>query len=135
MHETGQDDIGRLRAHMLASAAFASVVFALFAAETILMATGIRVYGGGLPVYLWWGVHIALFASACGYIVFAYSRISRALRKASLPAADKAVICSICSGMIKIGLPIVRCACGKSYHSSCAERLGECPKCGGGIKP
>ncbi len=40
------------------------------------------------------------------------------------------VRCHICLGTIKSGLPIVKCECGKTYHETCAIRVGECPNCG-----
>jgi hypothetical protein len=42
----------------------------------------------------------------------------------------KSVRCHICLGAIKSGLPLVRCECGKTYHETCASRVGECPNCG-----
>jgi len=42
----------------------------------------------------------------------------------------KSVRCHICLGTIKSGLPLVRCECGKTYHETCASRVGECPNCG-----
>ncbi|MEM2976027.1 MAG: hypothetical protein QXW06_00010 [Thermoplasmata archaeon] len=46
----------------------------------------------------------------------------------------KAVRCHICLGTIKSGLPLVRCECGKTYHETCASRVGECPNCGRDLK-
>jgi predicted nucleic acid-binding Zn-ribbon protein len=37
--------------------------------------------------------------------------------------------CGICLGAIKTGLLAVKCTCGKFYHDTCAERVGECPSC------
>ena len=44
--------------------------------------------------------------------------------------ADKMSNCSICRGMIKPGLAMVKCTCGKHYHERCADRVGECVSCG-----
>ncbi|MEM3341688.1 MAG: PKD domain-containing protein, partial [Thermoplasmata archaeon] len=43
---------------------------------------------------------------------------------------DHVVLCNICRGAIKKGLPATRCICGKYFHDSCAARVGECPICG-----
>lgn len=51
-------------------------------------------------------------------------------RKVTLTAAGKSVTCAICFGIVKTGLPLVTCACGKKYHRTCVERVGECPGCG-----
>ena len=42
----------------------------------------------------------------------------------------KSVRCHICLGTIKSGLPLIKCECGKTYHETCASRVGECPNCG-----
>ena len=42
----------------------------------------------------------------------------------------KAVTCNICFGIIKPGLPVVTCGCGKHYHLVCIKRVNECPNCG-----
>ena len=42
--------------------------------------------------------------------------------------------CKICLGIIKQGIPIFECKCGRTYHLTCAERVGECPGCGRAIK-
>ncbi len=44
-------------------------------------------------------------------------------------AAASSFTCKICFGVVKSGLPIVKCKCGKRYHFTCAERVGECPSC------
>ncbi len=46
----------------------------------------------------------------------------------------KSVRCHICLGTIKSGLPLVRCECSKTYHETCASRVGECPNCGRDLK-
>lgn len=38
--------------------------------------------------------------------------------------------CGICMGKAKAGLEIIRCSCGKEYHSMCGRRFGKCPGCG-----
>lgn len=43
---------------------------------------------------------------------------------------DESIKCSICLGYIKTGLPLISCICTKSYHVSCAVRMGYCPICG-----
>ena len=50
--------------------------------------------------------------------------------KASVGIASSSVRCGICFGAVKTGTPFVHCGCGKEYHRSCAERVGECPGCG-----
>ncbi len=37
--------------------------------------------------------------------------------------------CSICMGNVKPGNPATICSCGKTFHESCMERIGECPAC------
>jgi hypothetical protein len=37
--------------------------------------------------------------------------------------------CGISQGKVKQGLEIVRCSCGKDYHSKCGMRVGKCPGC------
>ena len=44
--------------------------------------------------------------------------------------ASESVKCGICFGIVKTGLPLVTCSCGRKYHISCFERVGECPSCG-----
>jgi len=44
--------------------------------------------------------------------------------------ASGSVKCGICFGIVKTGLPLVTCSCGRKYHISCFERVGECPSCG-----
>ena len=44
--------------------------------------------------------------------------------------SDSSQTCKICFGLIKSGLTIVACGCGKHYHDTCAQRVGECPMCG-----
>ncbi len=43
---------------------------------------------------------------------------------------DESTKCNICLGYIKTGLPLITCVCTKSYHPSCAVRMGYCPICG-----
>ncbi len=45
------------------------------------------------------------------------------------------VKCDICLGVIKKDLPSVLCGCGKQFHNSCANRVGECPVCGSQMSP
>ena len=42
---------------------------------------------------------------------------------------DMAKRCDICLGLVKPGLTIIKCPCGKHYHLTCAYRVGECPNC------
>ncbi len=37
--------------------------------------------------------------------------------------------CNVCMGTVKKGLDIVKCSCGKEYHSMCATRFGKCTNC------
>jgi len=46
-----------------------------------------------------------------------------------IQAADESYSCKICFGVIKTGLPVVTCTCGKHYHEECIKRVGECPAC------
>jgi len=48
----------------------------------------------------------------------------------SISVSEISVPCKICFGVIKAGLALVKCKCGKHYHHSCARRVGECPACG-----
>ena len=41
-----------------------------------------------------------------------------------------AVKCGVCFGVVKPGLLILQCTCGKRYHASCAKRVGTCTSCG-----
>jgi len=43
--------------------------------------------------------------------------------------SEGAVKCRICFGVIKSGLPVYVCDCGKKYHPECSKRVGECPSC------
>ncbi|MEM3341103.1 MAG: hypothetical protein QW728_00255, partial [Thermoplasmata archaeon] len=42
----------------------------------------------------------------------------------------EAVMCFLCRGTVKPGLPIRACVCGKKYHEACASRIDGCPLCG-----
>ncbi len=46
-----------------------------------------------------------------------------------LTSSDSSVTCRICLGVIKGGLPLLRCGCGRQYHDTCALRVGTCPSC------
>ncbi len=46
-----------------------------------------------------------------------------------IAVAETSFTCRICFGVVKGGLPIIKCRCGKMYHQTCAERVGECPGC------
>ncbi|MEM2899355.1 MAG: hypothetical protein QXT63_01045, partial [Thermoplasmata archaeon] len=46
------------------------------------------------------------------------------------PTSMKATLCNICRGVIKPGLPIIKCICGRQFHEACASRVGDCPSCG-----
>lgn len=38
--------------------------------------------------------------------------------------------CSICLGLIKKGLPVIKCVvCSRTFHESCAKRVVKCPFC------
>jgi len=41
----------------------------------------------------------------------------------------ESVSCQICFGNVKPGDTVYRCSCGKTFHTSCADRVGECPLC------
>ena len=43
--------------------------------------------------------------------------------------ATQAFSCNICMGVVKKGLDIIICNCGRKYHNSCGVRVGECPNC------
>jgi len=51
-------------------------------------------------------------------------------KKVRVAPSDKSVSCSICFGIVKTGLLLATCSCGKKYHLACFERVGECPNCG-----
>ena len=51
-----------------------------------------------------------------------------------LTACGSSVTCRICLGVIKGGLPLIRCSCGRQYHDTCALRVGICPSCDLDIK-
>lgn len=51
-------------------------------------------------------------------------------KKPRLAPAERSVSCNICFGIVKTGLPLVTCPCGKKYHHACFERVEECPNCG-----
>jgi|GEM_PF-4321204 len=48
--------------------------------------------------------------------------------------ADAVYQCAFCRGKIKVGLPMVLCECGATYHEPCANRAGKCLKCGKPLK-
>ena len=39
------------------------------------------------------------------------------------------MVCQICMGRFKGGLPHVKCGCGKVFHITCLKRTGFCPYC------
>ncbi len=45
------------------------------------------------------------------------------------PVRGEGVVCQICMGKLKSGLPHVRCTCGKVFHITCLKRTGFCPYC------
>lgn len=45
------------------------------------------------------------------------------------PVRGEGVICQICMGKLKHGLPQVKCECGKVFHITCLKRTGFCPYC------
>jgi len=45
------------------------------------------------------------------------------------PVRGEGVICQICMGKLKHGLPQVKCDCGKVFHITCLKRTGFCPYC------
>ncbi len=53
---------------------------------------------------------------------------------ATITGTMEAVLCKICMGVIKPGLPVLNCKCGVQYHEACAVRLGNCPECGADCK-
>jgi len=38
--------------------------------------------------------------------------------------------CKICLGVIKPSSKLYECGCGRNYHATCIEQVGECPSCG-----
>ncbi len=50
-----------------------------------------------------------------------------------LDSEDKTITtvvrCHVCMGVVKAGLPVKICSCGKKFHETCASRIGECPAC------
>jgi len=54
------------------------------------------------------------------------------LSKLEIPASAlaEAYKCFVCGGMIKPGLVVITCRCGKGYHDFCAKRVSVCPNCG-----
>lgn len=54
------------------------------------------------------------------------------LQRISMVSPPKTIgKCTICMGMIKSGSPIIQCdGCQSVYHSYCAKRISECPRCG-----
>ncbi len=59
---------------------------------------------------------------------------SRPKREVTLYPAESAVKCNVCFGVIKPGLTVLKCSCGKKYHEACAGRIGSCPACGQSFK-
>lgn len=45
------------------------------------------------------------------------------------PVRAEGVVCQICIGKLKAGLPHIRCSCGKIFHITCLKRTGFCPYC------
>jgi len=50
-----------------------------------------------------------------------------------LSTATEALTCEICMGVVKPGIKVITCNCGKIFHPSCADRVSECPNCQGSI--
>ena len=53
---------------------------------------------------------------------------------ATRSVAAEAVMCGVCMGVVKTGLVMITCPCGKKYHDSCANRMPECPNCSTSLK-
>jgi chromosomal replication initiator protein DnaA len=51
------------------------------------------------------------------------------LRKPKLVIMEESITCQVCLGVIKTGLPVVICRCGKKFHEMCALRVERCPSC------
>ena len=49
--------------------------------------------------------------------------------KAFKHTMEESTKCNVCLGFIKTGFPLITCVCSKSYHVSCASRMGKCPIC------
>lgn len=45
------------------------------------------------------------------------------------PVRGEGVVCQICMGKLKAGLPSVDCECGRTFHITCLKRTGFCPYC------
>ena len=45
------------------------------------------------------------------------------------PVRGEGLVCQICMGRLKDGLPHVKCECGKVFHITCLKRVGFCPYC------
>lgn len=45
------------------------------------------------------------------------------------PVRGEGVICQICMGRLKPGLPHFKCGCGKVFHITCLKRTAFCPYC------
>lgn len=85
-----------------------------------------------------------------GFLRTLFSKVGRGIRAAPSALSSKIVhtykrpkvvqkrlegrICGICLGMMKEGLASIQCGCGKSFHVSCATRLGHCPVCSSTIQ-
>ncbi|MCX6651130.1 MAG: hypothetical protein NT131_05705 [Methanomassiliicoccales archaeon] len=56
--------------------------------------------------------------------------LSRADTKVKIrPVRAEGVVCQICMGKLKSGLPHIKCGCGKVFHITCLKRTGFCPYC------
>ena len=49
--------------------------------------------------------------------------------RALLFTTYESIQCGICLGYIKTGAKAFLCRCGKTYHPTCAARVGKCPVC------
>ena len=57
------------------------------------------------------------------------SQVSKPKQPEKTPSGP-IIRCHICMGLVKPGLPLKKCDCGKKFHESCANRVGICPNCG-----
>lgn len=59
--------------------------------------------------------------------VAALSRVEMRVR--IRPVRGEGMVCQICMGRLKSGLPHIKCECGKEFHITCLKRTGFCPYC------
>ncbi|NLX47875.1 MAG: hypothetical protein GXY70_06895 [Euryarchaeota archaeon] len=51
------------------------------------------------------------------------------------PVRGGGLVCQICMGRLKDGIPHIKCDCGRVFHITCLKRVGVCPYCNTSYTP